>query len=154
MRPDASSAASFSPYVVPPSRIPIVTIWGQQVAPAAHHWRVDGRYDVDQPEEDDDPTMTPVIPGGGDPVFVLETDRLPTVVLLGVPGSAPSDCRLGEGCAVEAANGRVSVTVLAPHASSEVLALYVAYPTFEAVDMREQIAEYGASWVVRRKDAS
>ena len=46
------------------------------------------------------------------------------------------------------------VRVLPPNAFSDVLALYVAYPTFEPLDVREHIAEYGASWVVSRKEGS
>lgn len=145
---------SFTPYVAPPSTIPTVTMWGQQLAPVAHHWRLGGRYDVVHPVMDEEPTSTPVSPRGGDPVFVLETDRLPTVVQVGAPGQIPSDCHTGTGCAIEATGGQVRVRVLPPNAFSDVLALYVAYPTFEPLDVREHIAEYGASWVVSRKEGS
>lgn len=148
------AAPSFAPYVTPPSRIPSVAIWGQQIAPVAHHWRLGGRYDVVQPEKDEEPTSTPVSPRGGDPIFVLETDRLPTVVQVGAPGHIPSDCHTGRGCAIEVRAGQVRVWVLPPHASSGVLALYVAYPTFEPIDVRDHIAEYGASWVVSRTEGS
>ena len=73
---------------------------------------------------------------------------------VGAPGQIPSDCHTGTGCAIEATGGQVRVRALPPNAFSDVLALYVAYPTFEPLDVREHIAEYGASWVVSRKEGS